>query len=91
MYAIRSYYDAQRVADTEPHSLELALAQERMQRLQETIDALPPRCKEAFTLFKFEGLSHIQIAQRMGISKNMVEKHIILGMKMCRKCLEEIE
>jgi RNA polymerase sigma factor (sigma-70 family) len=65
-------------------------ATERMEKLQCAIDSLPPRCKEAFILFKFEGLSQAQIAEKMGISKNMVEKHVISAMKVCRKCLKEI-
>lgn len=71
--------------------LEKIASDERMQKLQCTIDALPPKCKEAFTLFKFEGLAQAQIAEKMGISRKMVEKHIMQAMKQCKKCLKEIE
>jgi DNA-directed RNA polymerase specialized sigma24 family protein len=37
-----------------------------------------------FLLHKFEGLSHADIATRLGISKNMVEKHIIKALAHCR-------
>lgn len=56
-----------------------------LQQLMVLIEALPPRCKEAFVLYKFEGLSHARIAEQMGISVNMVEKHIIHGMVACKK------
>jgi RNA polymerase sigma-70 factor (ECF subfamily) len=60
-------------------------AHQRAQQLVEVIDALPPRCREAFVLHKFEGLSHAEVAERMGISRNMVERHVMLAVLACRK------
>ncbi|MDC8756369.1 RNA polymerase sigma factor [Janthinobacterium fluminis] len=62
---------------------------QNMDRLLAIIDNLPPRCRQAFALYKFDGLSHIEIAAQMGISVNMVEKHIINGMVACKKALAE--
>lgn len=55
-----------------------------------TIDALPPRCREAFVLNRFEGLSHKEVADRMGISKNMVAQHVIRGVLMCKASKERL-
>ncbi|PHV18791.1 sigma-70 family RNA polymerase sigma factor [Janthinobacterium sp. GW458P] len=54
------------------------------------IDALPPRCRDAFVLHVFEELPHAQIAARMGISVSMVEKHIARGMLSCQAQLHSL-
>lgn len=56
------------------------------QALQATIESLPPRCREAFVLNRFEGLSHQQVAERMGISRNMVAQHVIRAVLACKAC-----
>lgn len=43
-------------------------------------------CREAFVLNRFEGLSHQEVAERMGISKNMVAQHVIRGVLACQAC-----
>jgi len=55
--------------------------------LVRAIGALPPRCREAFVLNRFEGLSHQEVAERMGISKNMVAQHVARGILSCQACL----
>jgi len=37
---------------------------------------LPPRSREVFLLQRSEGLSYLQIAEQLGISVSMVEKHV---------------
>lgn len=57
-------------------------------RLNETIAGLPPRCREVFILHRFHDLSHADIARRLGISRNMVEKHILRALVDLRRCYD---
>jgi RNA polymerase sigma-70 factor (ECF subfamily) len=53
-----------------------AIAREELASVAQTIRDLPPRCRDAFLLHRFEDLSYRQIAQRLGVSVSMVEKHL---------------
>lgn len=56
----------------------------RLEMLQRALAELPRLCRESFLLRKLEGLSHPQIAEQLGISRSLVEKHIVNAMKHCR-------
>ncbi|MGP8470944.1 RNA polymerase sigma factor [Burkholderia sp. PR2] len=60
---------------------------QRMEILGKALDALPPRCREAFVLCKLHGLSYDETAQEMGISTTVVRKYLVQAMKECRTAL----
>ena len=60
-----------------PSAEALADLQQRLRAMQKVIDALPPRCRDVFWLCRVEGCTQPEIAQRLGISLNMVERHMI--------------
>ncbi|MET1117216.1 MAG: sigma-70 family RNA polymerase sigma factor [Comamonas sp.] len=68
-----------------------AMSAQSVQALLAAIAALPLRCREAFILHKFDGLSQAEVARRMGISVTMVERHLKLGMQACRACQEPLQ
>lgn len=70
---------------------EALASRQRARALVQTIESLPPRCREAFVLYKFDGLSQAEIAARMGVSVNMVERHIMRGMDACRACRDSLD
>ncbi|MFJ3157548.1 sigma-70 family RNA polymerase sigma factor [Pseudomonas protegens] len=62
---------------------------QRLEMLQRALAELPRLCRESFLLRKLEGLSHPQIAGQLGISRSLVEKHIVNAMKHCRSRLRQ--
>ncbi|ULA62198.1 MAG: Sigma-70 factor FpvI (ECF subfamily), controling pyoverdin biosynthesis [Nitrospira sp.] len=68
-----------------PRQDDVLEARERVQLLYSAIAELPPRCRQVFLLHKFMDLSHAEIAGRLGISKNMVEKHVMKALAHCRQ------
>lgn len=80
--------NAEAIACPRPDAEAVALGRERMGILIEAIDELPTRCREVFLLSRFDGLSNGEIAERLGISRNMVEKHVIKAMVRCRRRLD---
>ena len=57
---------------------------QRLEMIQQGLSELPAACRESFLLRKIEGLSHPEIAERLGLSRSVVEKHIVNAMKHCR-------
>lgn len=76
------------VPQAEPQAELLMHYKERMQQLQSSIDQLPAKRKEIFTLVKQDGLSHKTVANQLGISPATVEKQVGLSLKFLRKELK---
>lgn len=49
---------------------------ERLHNIQRILDCLPPRCREVFWLFRVEGYSQQEIAQRLGVSLKAIEYQV---------------
>ncbi|WP_449434951.1 sigma-70 family RNA polymerase sigma factor [Pseudomonas putida] len=71
-------------------SVDMQLDQ-RLALMQRALDELSKPCRECFLLRKIEGLSHPQISERLGISRSLVEKHIVNAMKHCRVRMQQWE
>ncbi len=63
----------------EPSPETIVADRQELGRLAALIAGLPTKCREAFTLRKVHGLSQREVARRMGISENTVEKHVGKG------------
>jgi RNA polymerase sigma-70 factor (ECF subfamily) len=64
------------------------LTQERL-LLSRAIASLPKKCRQVLILRKIHGLSHKEIALRMGIAEHTVEKHVSHGVRLCAARLLE--
>ncbi len=62
-------------------------ARQVLEKLCSVIEELPPRCHRAFVLHKFDGYSHVEIAQKLGITRNAVEKLLIRALVQLRQVL----
>lgn len=70
-------------------SPEVSLAdRQTVDRLAVVIERLPPRCREAFVLHKFEHLTYPQVAKHLGISVSAVEKHMARALDACRTAMD---
>lgn len=70
------FIDTVNVAETVSQQQEFAL-------LTQAIQSLPERCRQVFTLRTAYGLSQREIAERLGISENTVEKQMAKGLRRC--------
>ncbi len=64
---------------------------QRLALMQRALDELSAPCRDSFLLRKLDGMSHQQIAEHLGISRSLVEKHIVNAMKHCRVRMRQWE
>lgn len=67
------------------------LDREAVRQLDQSLQALPANARLALLLSRLEGLTHGQIAQRLGVSESMVGKYIVQAMRHCRDWLRQSE
>ncbi|MCU1738965.1 MULTISPECIES: RNA polymerase sigma factor [unclassified Pseudomonas] len=79
----------QPLADERHDPLAAAQQLQRLEQLKQVLEELSPRRREALMLARFEGLSQVRIAERMGISVSMVEKHIAFALLHCKQRLAQ--
>ena len=82
-YMLRNkLFDEMPEHDTNPyHEKELA------EQIRKAIDTLPEKCKLVFEMSRFEYLKNKEIAEKLNISQNTVERHITIAIEKLRKSL----
>lgn len=73
-------------ADTADRAIE---NEQEARRIATAIEALPDGARRVFELHKIDGLSHAEVADRLGISRSGVEKHMAVAMKHLRRALAD--
>lgn len=64
-----------------------AAARSELRLLQRALDLLPARCRQVVELRKIEGLSQKEVASRMGITEDTVEKQVSKGVRALAEAL----
>ncbi|TCQ97940.1 RNA polymerase sigma-70 factor (ECF subfamily) [Neorhizobium sp. JUb45] len=72
--------------NTAEHALDY---RQRLERLKQIVAALPARQREVFLMHKFDGLTHSEIAAKLGITRSAVEKLMIRALATCRSKMDE--
>jgi RNA polymerase sigma-70 factor, ECF subfamily len=63
------------------------IANELSEKIDKTLQSLPDKCREIFTLSRFEGLKYYEIAEKMSISVKTVEAYMGKALKSFRQNL----
>jgi RNA polymerase sigma-70 factor (ECF subfamily) len=72
----------------DPQVEEIADAWSLDQLIKRALLDLPPKCRLAFKLSRFDGLTYPEVSAKMGISVKMVEKHISKALLAFRAAVE---
>ncbi|NFV78836.1 RNA polymerase sigma factor [Magnetospirillum aberrantis] len=78
---------ADTLADGRPTPEQVAESRQRLARLRQALEELPPQCRAALLLNRLEGLTHAEVGRRLGISSSMVSKHIMRAVRHCARRL----
>lgn len=57
--------------------------------IDSTLDRMPAKTKEIFTLNRYEGLSYTEIAQKLGMNSKSIEYHMSKALQLLRISLKE--
>jgi RNA polymerase sigma-70 factor (ECF subfamily) len=57
--------------------------------IDSTLDSMPAKTKEIFTLNRYEGLSYTEIAQRLEMNSKSIEYHMSKALQLLRISLKE--
>lgn len=60
---------------------------EQLSVIDQALSELPEKCREMLYLSRIEGLTHAEIAARMGVSRSLVEKYIVRALLHCRELM----
>ncbi|MBI5381581.1 MAG: RNA polymerase sigma factor [Opitutae bacterium] len=87
LHEVVTDFHSTRVLEEGPGVVETVSRRQEIALLTEAIDTLPARCREIVILRKLEGLSHRDIAVRLGISEETVQVQLGRGMHKCIRYL----
>jgi len=76
------------ITDERPEMDDALVTAEELAQVEAGFQSLPAMSREVFELCRQEGLSHPQIADRLGMSVRTVARHMAHAMQLLRKRIE---
>lgn len=78
-------------AGTVPDPAEELEAEQRLQAVAEALMKLSPRVYATLVMYRCEGMTLMEIGERLGVSHVMARKYLVRAIAYCDECLEEME
>ncbi len=78
------------VPDAAPQPDAVLIASDQIAALHRALADLPPRTREVLLLSKFEGLTYVEVGERLGIAKNTVMAHLAKAITILRSRLRDV-
>lgn len=63
---------------------DLAHISQQMDRLEDVLNHLAPKCRAAIVMHRRDGMTYDEIAAELGVSSSMVKKYLSQGLARCR-------
>ncbi len=79
------------VIDTEANAEEEVIAKQTIGIHCEAVAQLPEQCRRVYLMRKVHGMSHKEIANRLGIAVSTVEKHLAKGVRLCANYVRDVD
>lgn len=78
-----------RILDASQPPDEALEVRERLKRVREALDRMPPRTRDILLMHRLDGLKYREIAVALDISQSAVEKHIAKATLFLLDCVED--
>jgi RNA polymerase sigma-70 factor (ECF subfamily) len=88
---LEKYYREESEIDEGAEPEVFALFCEELQRIQNLLTGLSPRCIQILKMNRVEGMTHAEIAAQLDISKSLVEKEVVRALNHLRTALDNEE
>lgn len=69
------------IADPAPTPEDTAAARQKLQALSAAIETLPARARQVFVMARIDGLTYVEIGEKLGISPKTVFSHMVTALE----------
>lgn len=64
-------------------------AKQQLSLIRDIVEELPPKCRQAFLLYKFQDRSYREISVQMQLTESMIRKYVLRAIAYCRERLDD--